>query len=232
MSVLPSVSPARVPGLTIVCVRTGTKYPFSDVLALRRMVRRHLTFEHRFLCYTDQPDEAPGVERVDISGLGLPGWWGKMALFARAPDDGDRILYFDLDTIIVGSLDPLAAWHGEFGICGNFTRAAGHPTYPCMYGSCLMSLGPGFGSGIWDVFWPRRQEIMNSCSYGDQEAIERLHPGAAVLQHELPSGFFLGYRDLPKHPAASPEGCSVVVFGGRNKPSNCRIKWAQEAWQG
>ena len=178
-----------------------------------------------------------GVECINISKYNLHGWWAKMCLFNRAIVPEGRILYFDLDTVIINDLTPLAEWSGGFGICANFTRAAGHKTWPCKYGSCVMSIGPQFGQQIWDEFTGNRHRLIKECPHGDQQAIEQIHPFAGILQVHVPPGFFLGYRDLTEiEPfedgvvllAGKP---SVVVFGGNNKPENCKIPWVQEAWQ-
>lgn len=214
--------------LTVACVRVGSMYGVKYVERLRSMVARHLPAPHRFVCFTD--GEVPdGVERINVANLGLPGWWSKMALFGRPEDDEDRVLYFDLDMVICGDLTPLAEWAGEFGVCGNFTRAAGHHSYPCRYGSCVMSLAPGWGWGLWETFWSDRDRIMAKSGYGDQQAIEALYPDATLLQDAMPAGFFLHYRDLPKH-NERPENCAVVAFGGRSKPANAS-GWTRDIWE-
>ncbi|NIQ01584.1 MAG: hypothetical protein GWM98_15365 [Nitrospinaceae bacterium] len=216
--------------LNVVCVRTGNKYPFEDVLRLKNMVDRHLMRPFRFVCITDRPVSHTGVECVDIASTGLRGWWGKMTIFNRAVMPEGRLLYFDLDTVITGDLAPLADWSGRFGICANFTRAAGHPKYPCKYGSCVMSIGPDFGQLLWDTFYLNGQVngIISRNPYGDQQAIEWLYPQAALLQEHLPKGYFLGYRDLK---LKKPESAAVVVFGGASKPNNCTVPWVREEWR-
>jgi hypothetical protein len=213
-----------VGALTVFCVWTGDKYPRTYVERLQSMVARHLPKEHRFVCLTDHDDEVPGVHMVDVASLKLSGWWSKMALFAPMVS---RRLYFDLDTVICDDLTPLAEWGGKFGVCENFTKLAGHPSW-CRYGSCVMSMAPGFGRDVWDRFWRDRRSIMENCPRGDQEAIERLYPRASLLQRELPAGYFLGYRDLN---GARPPGTAVVVFAGSHKPDNCPHDWIREEWQ-
>lgn len=211
--------------LTVCCVWQGDKYPLEYVERLRNMVRRHLPIPHRFVCYTDRPERLPGIEYVTTGHAGLPGWWGKIAVFA--PMFNGRRLYFDLDTVIVGDLTPLAEWSGRFAICANFTRWSGHRTYPCRYGSCVMSFGPGFSWSAWESLYHERESFMRTCRYGDQEAIEAVVPDATLLQDVMPAGFFLGYRALT---AVRPEGCAVVVFAGSHKPHDCPHQWIREAW--
>jgi hypothetical protein len=214
--------------LTVACVRTGTRYGAEYVYRLRDGVARHLKRPHRFVCLTDRPEDLPNVETIDVSGDGLAGWWAKMILFQLAGGCADRILYFDLDTVICGPLDPLADLDVEFGICGNFARAAGNLSWPCRYGSCVMTIRAGYGGAVWREFDANRDYYMGQAgNYGDQKAIEMLIPVATILQDVMPPRFFLGYRDVTER---KPEHCSLVIFAGRSKPHNCDTQWIKAEW--
>lgn len=217
--------------MIVACVRTGTRYPVGYVYKLQAMVKRHMPMKHEFICLTDrayQLDNHYGVKAIPINRFELGGWWGKMVLFMEGWRYPDRVLYFDLDTVICGDLSPLMDLPIDFGICANFTRAAGIKNWPCRYGSCVMTFGPEFDGKIWSEFWKDRRAIMARAGhYGDQKAIEELIPNATLLQDVLPHGYFLGYRDLK---AEKPPGCSVVVFAGNSKPHNCTEKWIKDEW--
>jgi hypothetical protein len=202
--------------LTVACVWFGPKYGVEYVERLRDGVARHLSRPYRFVCITDHLTGLRGVDMVaPPSEHRWPGWWAKMNLFdARPWYRRDRMIYLDLDTVIVGDLSPLADWPDDFGICANFTKRAGLKT-PCNYGSCVMSLAPGFGGGVFSAFTSEAGRIMEACPCGDQQAIEQLRPCASYLQDELPPGFFLHYRNLT---ARKPDGCAVVIFAGSHKP--------------
>lgn len=192
------------------------------------MLARHLASPHRFVVLTDRPEDLPGYETILVPAT-LPGWWAKMALFEKRWRAGERVLYFDLDTVICGDLAPLADLQIDFGICANFTRAAGHPTWPCRYGSCVMTIGPELGEGAWNEFQASAGDTMERIGgYGDQMAIEELIPEAELLQGLLPKDYFVHYRKLTD---VKPEGCALVIFGGSSKPSNCTVPWARDAWK-
>lgn len=214
--------------LTIACVRTGTKYGPEYVERLRAGVARHLSRPHRFVCLTDRPADLPGIDVVDISAFGLKGWWGKMALLDFASRSSDRVIFFDLDMVMCGPLDPLADVAVDFAICGSFTRAAGNLKWPCRYGSCVMSFAPGFGADGWARFDRERDRwFAQAGTFGDQFVYEGLYPAATILQDILPKGFFLGYRDMTD---VKPEGCAVAVFAGSSKPHTCEVPWVRSAW--
>lgn len=109
--------------MTIVCVlRCGGAYDLDYVLHLRRSVRAHSSdLKHNFVCLTDlnggHPNAVPArmiVEGVSPKSLlsDWPLWWAKMEAF-RIPGPA---LYFDLDTVIVGSIDPLVEAVTRMGV--------------------------------------------------------------------------------------------------------------------
>lgn len=214
--------------MIIACVRTGTKYPVDYVYRLKAMVERHLKVFHKFICITDRPNELKGIEVIDITALNLPGWWGKMYLFELFWRAGEKVIYFDLDTVICNDIKPLTDLEIEFGICANFTRAYGIKEWPCKYGSCVMVLGKDLDCYIWDIFCKNKETIIRSVGqYGDQSAIEQIAPDATLLQDVLPKGFFIGYRELKDF---KPPATSVVVFAGTHKPDNCNEEWIRKEW--
>ena len=213
--------------MIVACVRTGTKYPIEYVYRLRDMVARHLKVPYKFVCLTDDPNLLPDIDCVVVE-KGLLGWWAKMQLFNTRWRQGHKVIYFDLDMVICGELAPLAALEVDFAVCGSFTRAAGNKNWPCIYGSCCMVLGVNLGVYIWEIFCRNKVALMAAAgNYGDQMALQHIYPDATILQDVLPQGFFLGYRHLTHH---KPEGCSVVVFAGSNKPHNCNEQWIEKEW--
>lgn len=88
--------------LTVGCVlKSGGIYDATWVVRLRDGVARHLARPHRFVCLSDV--DVP-CERIPLVH-GWPGWWSKIELFKlQGP-----VLFFDLDTAIVGNLTDIAA---------------------------------------------------------------------------------------------------------------------------
>lgn len=214
--------------ITIACVRVGSKYGIEYVERLRNMIDRHLDSEWRMICLTDQPERVPGVEMIPVDGFNLPKWWAKMKLFDPTIRGDGRCLYFDLDTVIIDTLNPLAELSCQFGVCANFTRRHGHLDWPCSYGSCIMTFSHGFGADIADAFNANRDTIISHCGrYGDQMAIEVLHPGATLLQDVLPAGYFVGRREFT---SKRPAGASLLIFAGPEKPHNTRHDWIRREW--
>ena len=213
----------------IACVRTGTVYRMNYVVNLRNMINRYMRKTFEIVCFTDQPDRCEGVTFIDVSGVGLPGWWAKMILFSTEWRGQRKVIYLDLDTVLVNDITPLAGVPGEFAICESFTRLAGNKSYPCKYNSSVMVIGGGMAGFVWSRFESRRDALVKQHErYGDQACIEELYGDAPFLQSLVPVGFFLNYRHLTMIP---PKVASVINFGGQNKPANCTIPWVQAAWK-
>ena len=81
----------------------------SHVHILKNMVERHLHVPHRFLCLTDA--QLTGIETYPIDwSKHVPSTrFNKLMLYRPGMEDilGERFLYLDLDTVIVGDITPL-----------------------------------------------------------------------------------------------------------------------------
>lgn len=87
--------------ITVACVlKSGGDYNTAYVRRLQEGVATHLSVPHRFVCLSDV--DVP-CERIPLVH-GWPSWWAKMELFKLH----GAVLYFDLDTIIIGNVDRLA----------------------------------------------------------------------------------------------------------------------------
>lgn len=214
--------------VTFACVRVGTKYGPEYVERLRNGIENHYRRGFSIVCLTDQPQEIDGVVNAQINGDRFPGWWSKMGWFLPNIRGLKRTIYLDLDTVIVGDLTPLVDLDVEFGICRNFSRDVS-PSYPCRYGSCVMTFAPTFGHDIANQFFADPKKWMSiGHRYGDQYVIERLHPNATLLQDVLPTGYFVGRRDFGDD---MPTGAALMIFAGKHKPHNSPHRWVKDHWE-
>jgi hypothetical protein len=100
--------------LTVVCLKWGTTFPAMHVNVLYAAVKRNLSLPFRFVCLTDDAEGiGEGIDALPIPNMGLEpkrwarGWWPKLSIFKPGLfPDADVVIYFDLDVIVQGSLEP------------------------------------------------------------------------------------------------------------------------------
>ena len=187
--------------LTVACVEWGNYQGRGAeyVEKLRSMVARHLNAPHRFECVR------PNVR-------GLVGWWNKVELFRPGRFTG-RVLYLDLDTVIVGPLERVVECPGlihlkRWGWAKN------------VYGSGCMVWDAGAHQQIYDRYTdavPRKFE-------GDQNWIQSVSQWPA-----LPFPLVCSAKYHCK--AGPPAGASVVCFHGPKKPHKSNEQWVVDNWR-
>lgn len=207
--------------LHVVCIKAGPLYSADYVNRLHDMVTRNLPEGMRgtFSCFTD--DEAGINEGIACRPLPHPvhSWFAKLGLFKDGLfPDGDRILYFDLDTAITGPLDAIAAYSGDFAILRDFYRPKG-------FQSSVMAWCAGRMNYIWDR-WAEAQfpEPLG----GDQAWIESLFDTADLWQNLFP-GSFVSYKEHCRH--GIPKGSKVCVFHGHPRPHEVTDGWVPHVWK-
>lgn len=113
----------------VICMKWGVAYNVRDVNVLHRMVRRHLSLPHRFVCFTDDAggldDE---IECFSLPEVRVPDHlqteaWRKLGTFSRTLADlQGTALFLDLDIVIVDNIDCFFEHPGEFCIIHNWTH--------------------------------------------------------------------------------------------------------------
>lgn len=205
--------------LRVVCVRTGTKYGPEYVERLRDMISRNL--EHgtagQFECITDQPETFPGIVNQPAEDLG--GWWSKMGLFIphRWPE-GDRIWFFDLDTLITGPLDDILKYDGPFAALDDLVS-------PGSLQSSVMTWRAGECDDIWQR-WV--SDGMPTPAGGDQVVIGQARPQFVRLQRQFPRSF-VSYKMSCQY--GIPHGARVVCFHGEPRPHDVKSGWVPQVWK-
>jgi hypothetical protein len=208
---------------SIACVKWGRRYSADYVNILAGMCRRNISADtaYRFICFTD---DATGIDAgIELRPLpeGVERWWNKLALFAPgAFDDGERVLFFDLDTVITGPIDELLAYDGPFAGLENVYE-------PEELQSSVMAWRAGDYNEVWTRWNAEGRPRMPD---GDQEWIDLVIRDKRWLQGILP-GAFMSYK-LDAGPRGGPaEETKVVFFHGRPKPHQCDDEWVKRIWR-
>lgn len=184
--------------LTVWCVCTFDKYDSGYVYNLKEMVENNLSIPHEFKCITTRKLE--GIHTV-FPALPYQGWWSKLNLFSRA--DGPSI-YFDLDVLIVDSIDYLADFTDNFSAPANWAQS-GHGGIQ----SSVMCWPGSWTYPLEHLQWPQAR----SKYWGDQEYLWDL---LGEDWQRIPG---IGSYKYHVRPAQQiPEGLSTIVFHGKPDP--------------
>lgn len=213
--------------ITVACVlRTGGRYSAEWVAKLQRGVERHLSLPHRFLCLSDV--NVP-CERIPLE-TDWPGWWSKLEMFRPGLLTGPT-LYFDLDSVIVGSLDAIAAHPHDFTMCHEFFQ-------PHLLCSTAMAW-TGDHSHIWHTMHlmsderRSRYDKWEGQRIGDQAMIE----DCMIAKGQKVDTFrdLFGERSIASWKVHCRDGLNgdeaAVAFHGRRKMDDLlHIDWIKENW--
>lgn len=207
--------------LNVACVnwRNYAGRGMDYVTALRNGVQKHLKgVEYRFVCLTDRPQDLPwGMPQVRLPD-NVDAWWNKLALFHPASFiAGQRVLFFDLDTVLVGDIGPLAGYQGPFAALTN-------PVMQDNIGSGVMAWEAGTANDIWQQ-WDRLGRPSHHPG-GDQTWIEVMRPGADRLQEMFPGQLVSFKMDCMD---GIPPSARVVYFHGPPRPHECG-GWVADHW--
>lgn len=149
--------------LTIACVLVHGEYAYTPEYVRRLLVmcRRHVSRPFDFVCVTDQPWAMPeGVRSIPTQRLeGCFAEWTKMRLFDHFRNETGRVLFIDLDSLIVNSLDAIIDYPAPIALIDDvFAVERGHLAPIDRYGRRLnrkfqgsvMVWDAGTNAHVWD----------------------------------------------------------------------------------
>lgn len=214
--------------ITVCCVwvKANVPYDVEYVTKLHGMVSRHLSWRFRFVCLTDQPHALPvTIDRIEIVPYpGVFGWWSKVELFNKAHYLSGRVLYLDLDTLVVSSLEPILDFDADFALvphAGTFNGRDGLKVVK-RFNSSVMVWDAGTQDHIYDNFvatkTPKRL-------WGDQDHIGEQCPFAATM----PAEWFPRLSELGGQ-FVSPDAKVVLCKKPKNSVAAKTMPGFAEAW--
>lgn len=243
----------------VLCMRWGALYPPAYVNVLHSAVRRYLAGEFRFVCLTNEPDGLDeGIEAFPIPDLGFDefhwrhGAWPKLSVFV--PDLyglRGRALFIDLDSAIVGPLDPFFDAVGDLVSIGGgkgWRRGSSNPN-------------PSLASGVFAFDLGSQPQIATRFQQDPVGAYERFQLEQRFIQEHVtawstwPTSWVISFKRhlrrpilvdrflAPRHPG--PE-VHIVAFHGRPRPIDLiqptgnwdrfphwgrgQVKWLADYW--
>lgn len=196
---------------TVACVWVEGEYPYSAeyVVRLQRMVWRWMDRPIRFVCLTDRPEALAGeVETVRVAKLPGMAPWTKLELFNPARSWPGRVLYLDLDVLVVAPLTSILEAPGPFALTDD-PAAMHRPRKKDAFGRAIVRR---FNSSVmvWDggtqteLYTGWKPSVADRLS-GDQDWIGEQAPYA----HAMPRPWFPRLSEVVKPPF--PDGTKVVL---------------------
>ena len=144
----------------------------------------------------------------------------------------ERVVFFDLDTLILGNIDPLLEYDGEMAGLTDFYN-------PSWWATGVMAFNGRDYKHITDEWKIEKDTYTAKIGLGDMEYIGNLDQGRykrklKFLQDLFPGMFASLKADCHPRP---PEGTEVVCFHGQPRPHNAgywgngEYLWAQLMWE-
>ena len=230
----------------VVCLKHGNKYSSDYVNKLYNMVKRNLTLNFNFVCYTENP---AGIDKeIKIEPLpevaDLKGWWYKPMFFNPALGLNGTILFIDLDVVIFKNIDYLFDYKpGKFCIIRDFNRCR-YSNYD-KFNSSVFRLDTGQFSEVYTDFM-KDYRSQSRRHYGDQDWLRyKIQKDFEYFPDEWIQSYKWEMRDRPRmimdptggrnfatieDPKIKPD-TSVAVFHGDPNPHKCRDPWVIDKWQ-
>lgn len=229
----------------VVCLKYGDKYSADYVNKLYNMVKRNLTIDYEFVCFTEDSNGIDDNIRIEpLPSYALSGWWFKPYFFDPNLPLKGTILFLDLDMIIFRNIDNLFTHDpNQFYIIRDFNRYA-IKDYS-KFNSSVFRINTGQHSEVWRNFITNADSIMKRY-HGDQDWIR-----VCVTQNfnYWPDEWIQSYKwEMRGKPAfdKKPRGkrdfaingdpiikdeTAIAVFHGDPNPHNCKDKWVIDNWQ-
>jgi hypothetical protein len=170
----------------IVCLKWGTKFSPDYVNNLYAGFKRNVTVPFKFFCVTENPAGLNSeINIIPLPKLGLEGWWNKVWMFSKDFPIQDRVVFADLDTLIVGNVDHLITHEADLLGCKDFYNIIKNVT---TFQSSFMSFVPAKLHHVWDNFYPKAKQIAQQMHpMGDQVWIDRQTKAKAYWQDMFPN---------------------------------------------
>jgi len=230
------------------CVIHGNKYDWTYVDRLYAMLNRHFSRGVRLHVWTESSRAVPDMyvkhALTDWSEISGPrkSWWYKIQMFDPAYAINENLLYFDLDVVIVDSLDwMLDLPQDKFWAVRDFRYLWRDDRWEI--NSSVMSWCTKQWYWIWDDFSSQdRSEIIRRFA-GDQDYLNSVVPHENIgffdqqklisYRWQAKDGGWDNHRRIYRQPGtgvAIPAECSILVFHGTPKPHEVQDSIIQNSW--
>ena len=229
------------------CVIHGNKYDWCYVERLYNMVKRHSTRPIRFHVFTepDRPVPDPMIKHVlnDWPGIAGPkkSWWYKMQMFEPGRISG-RLLYFDLDTVIVDNIDWIQDLDTRYFWSIRDFRHLWRPSWKGMNSSVMLWDTTRFG-WVWKEFQKNDVKTQARLFHGDQDFLNSVltEQDLKFIDESLIKSWRWQIKDggmdmktrVYRRPDAGSvllPGVKILIFHGSPKPHDVHDPVISQNW--
>jgi hypothetical protein len=228
----------------VVCLKWGTKYSPEYVNNLYNMVKRNLSLEYEFVCFTEDSTGIDSHIRIEpLPSLPVKGWWYKPYFLSSNLPFSGTVLFLDLDLIIFRSIDKLFTYqpNQNFLIIRDFNRQV-RANWDKM-NSSVFRVTTGTHDALYKDFIDNIQ-IHTRRFPGDQDFMYK-----NITDHKFwPDEWMQSYKwemrarkelilvkgkrtfKSPGDPTILPD-TSIAVFHGEPNIHDCIDKWPHQNWR-
>ena len=231
--------------IDIVCFKWGPKFTADYVNNLYRAIQRNTTIEHRFICYTDDPEGVECETRPFL--IDLPVWWYIIGLTNPEHEHNDKLVYMDLDTIITGNIDHILTLDKPFATISDFGWTSGLQTAYIMWNKSVRD-------AVWKHFttkykpadypkldcdytkWGGTNQFLEECmgviriNKNPKPAIQDAPP--VVRLQDVYPGECVSYKAQGlQNTQQLNDNIKMVFFHGKPQPHEVNNAWLKEHWQ-
>jgi hypothetical protein len=196
-----------------VCVWTGDKYSSDYVRILYRSLQRK-TLVTNFYCITDRDEEFQPEIKVIKLNKSDDSWWNKLQIFNIDQPLPDKVMYLDIDIVILQDLEPM--WNLDYDRMISIQDFHPRDAYRTQWMNSSVML---FDRKKCDFIW--KEYVKNSSAWqkrfpGDQNYITH------ILEDKFerwPHNWCQSWKwDIDNPKRGLDPACKIAVMHGRPKP--------------
>lgn len=221
--------PIGADDIAVACVlRSGGVFDAEYVRKLRDGLARNVTIPYRLYCLTDCDIDLDGCTNICLVH-DYPGSWSKIELFRPNLIQASRIVYFDLDTIILRNIDDIVS--AKFAMIGLKPWNARNRAKGMVASGLLSWKNDGTFARIYDNFRP---EKIGEFLSGDQQYITQAafngNRKRLVMYQDIFHGIYSYKRNCRE---GKPRDARIVCFHGKLKPHSASVTddWVKINWR-
>ena len=187
-------------------------------------MERNCSLLYRYVCLTDDPSKVPeGIEARELKPKFRQGCLPKLSVYFE--EWAGPVLLFDLDNIIVGSIDDMASFSGDFCVRARLPEYDRGRTIP---DGDMIFFTPEGAEKMRNYIEAKPEEV-HATMGRERFVINNAYPDCDVWQDALP-GQVISYKHHARN-GNLPEGARVVSCHGRPRPHELDFPFVKEHWR-